>query len=527
MPTRYEGYVSPHAGTIADLILRRGEQSARSTENLAAIQARAAETRGNAWAGAVGSIGEIARGIPLQIAENRERQSITAARDARTRLETDSVDRAAQGEKMLQESIARHRTEEGTDFAAVAADVAQFDPDAATKFLTLAEKTKAGRDALKAQKLAAAKEAARIEAEIADSAETPEDFLATVGLYHADGLIDDATVANITQAIQSQPWEALKPRIVGRSPEYQAAAATRKKDAEELAKTEAETAKIKNQPAEKPPNVGSLEDFLVKKYGPTPSAAQIVSGRREFEAAGRAPQPADEIVELSPEGQDAAAMMFAKTGTLPPMGTGKAAAAARTKVINRAAVLMPGLDVASAKADFGANQDSLKKLQGQRDAIGAFEETALKNLDIFIETAKKITDTGSPFFNKPIRAIQESGLGSAELTAFNTARRTVIPEFAKILANPGLSGQLSDSARHEVEEVVSGNATLKQTLAAADILKRDAANRRSSYDDQIAAIRQRISKATTPENENNGMKPAASHERTPSTAVPAAKVRVR
>lgn len=158
---------------------------------------------------------------------------------------------------------------------------------------------------------------------------------------------------------------------------------------------------------------------------------------------------------------------------------------------------MPGLDVASAKADFTANQDSLKALQKQRDALGAFESTALKNLKQFTDLAAKIPDTGSPWLNQPLRAINQNALGGDVLAAFNAARQTVVPEFAKILANPGLSGQLSDSARHEVESVMSGNATLKQILAVSKVLTQDVENRRTSYDDQIAAIKGRISKAQT------------------------------
>jgi hypothetical protein len=197
--------------------------------------------------------------------------------------------------------------------------------------------------------------------------------------------------------------------------------------------------------------------------------------------------------DLSPAGLDAAATMFAKTGQLPALGMGDKVT--RKQIINRAAALVPGLDVASAKADYTANIKSLGGLQAQRDAIGAFENTALKNLDVFITAAEKVPDTGSPFFNRPLRALSETGLGSTELTAYRTARQTVIPEFAKLLANPGLSGQLSDSARKEVQDVVSGNATLAQTLAATKILKTDAANRRTSYDDQIVAINDRIKKA--------------------------------
>lgn len=204
----------------------------------------------------------------------------------------------------------------------------------------------------------------------------------------------------------------------------------------------------------------------------------------------------DAVLTLTPEALALTAHQYAMTGQLPPMGMGKAGAAVRTAIINEAAKVYAGLDLPTQIAAFKANQASLSKMQQQRDAVGSFEETALKNLDVFLESAKKISDTGSPLLNKPLRGIDERLLGSAEMSAFNTARRTVIPEFAKILNNPTLSGQLSDSARHEVEQVISGDATLAQIIAAARVLKTDVHNRKQSLDDTIADIQKRI--ATPP-----------------------------
>lgn len=252
----------------------------------------------------------------------------------------------------------------------------------------------------------------------------------------------------------------------------------------------------------KAPDVGTFEDYLVtyardtaKKPVAALTASDKEKARQKWTDAGR-DQSTDAAVELTPAALDLTAKQFAMTGLLPPMGMGAKAAAARTKIINRAADMYNGLDLATQVAAFKANKDSLAKIQGQRDAIGAFEETALKNLQQFITQAKKVSDTGSPFLNKPIRSIAENLFGSADMAAFNVARRTVIPEFAKILANPGLSGQLSDSARKEIEDVVSGDATLAQTLSAANVLVQDTTNRRTSYDDQIKAIQKRI--ATPP-----------------------------
>ena len=82
--------------------------------------------------------------------------------------------------------------------------------------------------------------------------------------------------------------------------------------------------------------------------------------------------------------------------------------------------------------------------------------------------------------------------GSADLAAFNTARQVAINEIAKVTSSPGLSGTLSDSARHEVEAFIPENATLAQVLAVAKTLRADMKNRHESLDEQIRAIQKRI-----------------------------------
>lgn len=199
---------------------------------------------------------------------------------------------------------------------------------------------------------------------------------------------------------------------------------------------------------------------------------------------------------LTPEALHLTAHQFAMTGNLPPMGMGKQGAKARADIINAAADEYKNLDLPSQVAAYKANQDSLKKLQGQRDAISSFEATAGKNIDIFLDSAGKVVDTGSPLANSLARQVSGKMLGSSDQAAYDAARQVAVNEIAKITSNPSLSGSLSDSARHEIDAFNPQSATLAQSVKVMRVLKQDMANRASSMDDTIKAVQQRI--ATVP-----------------------------
>jgi hypothetical protein len=248
-------------------------------------------------------------------------------------------------------------------------------------------------------------------------------------------------------------------------------------------------------------NLGSFEDYVTRTYGDNPTSAQILKARKEYnqsddKATGFA---ASDVTKLTPQGLDIAALNYRKTGVMPPLGMGDKGN--RQAIINRAATLTPddmarieagGLDLAANRANYGADSGSLKKLQAQRDAITAFENTAQKNIDIFLETAGKVVDTGSPMANSIARVISGKMLGSPDQVKYDAARQVALSEIARIVQNPNLTGQLSDSARQEIEVFNPSNATLAQSVAVMRLLKRDMANRKQSLDDALKDVRGRI-----------------------------------
>lgn len=168
----------------------------------------------------------------------------------------------------------------------------------------------------------------------------------------------------------------------------------------------------------------------------------------------------------------------------------------RNEILNAAAAKLKENgatpDLGSAKADFKANQASLTNIQKQRDQIVSFENTALKNLGVFEGLAKNMVDTSSPILNKPVRYLAAQAAGSPGQAAANAALQTVIPEFAKINSGAMGNAAVSDSTRHEIANIMRGDATLGQILAVSRVLRQDAANRHQSLDQQLSEIRGRI-----------------------------------
>lgn len=187
---------------------------------------------------------------------------------------------------------------------------------------------------------------------------------------------------------------------------------------------------------------------------------------------------------------DQAAERYSTDGTLPAgfsRSPGTTAA-----IIKRAAELHPDQNIAANKATFSADAAALKKVQVTFDQVSAFENTALKNLDLYVEKAKAIPDLGTRFANVPLRAITKSMIGDANYAAMETARQTAATEAAKVLGSANASGVLSDSQKHEALDVLDGKYPLAATIKVVDTFKQDFANRHAGYQQDIDAIKARL-----------------------------------
>lgn len=183
---------------------------------------------------------------------------------------------------------------------------------------------------------------------------------------------------------------------------------------------------------------------------------------------------------------------FRQDGTLPT----RVSEADKHAIVNRSGERHPGEVIAANTAEYKANSATLGVLSKQQAAVEAFEKTALKNLDLFIEQAKNIPDVGVPWANRPIRWVAENLLGSEYIPAFRAAKQVGMTEIARVVSNPNLVGVLSDTAREEVLGLTENNATFASIKRVAGILRQDMANRKTSIDEQVNAIRRRLGSTT-------------------------------
>jgi hypothetical protein len=197
-------------------------------------------------------------------------------------------------------------------------------------------------------------------------------------------------------------------------------------------------------------------------------------------------------VTLTPEARQALADGFASGApVLQGLGMGRSGAAIKSQIINQAAASHPGLNIGLNQANYASNKQSLQSLQKSSDAINSFESTALKNLDLVKQAAAKIPDLGASWANAPLRALALKN-GNTDVTDFNTKLKTAQAEIGKVLSGGGLSGTLTDSARAEMSDALSPNATKDQINKAITALQADMENRKQGLAQQATEIRSRM-----------------------------------
>jgi hypothetical protein len=126
----------------------------------------------------------------------------------------------------------------------------------------------------------------------------------------------------------------------------------------------------------------------------------------------------------------------------------------------KAAGLRPS-DLPAIRANATAQFASAKQMQGQLNAIEAFEKTARFNGERLLDLVGKIDDTSVPIVEGYARAFARKG-GSVDAAEFANVLTHFQSESARILNTVDGKGIVTDSARHELTETLPKDMTAAQ-----------------------------------------------------------------
>jgi len=133
---------------------------------------------------------------------------------------------------------------------------------------------------------------------------------------------------------------------------------------------------------------------------------------------------------------------------------------------------------------YDVTKSSLTQLDRQQNMVGAFEKTALKNLDVALEYGMKVNNTQVPVFNRWKNAGMKSIAGDADVAAFNAATETFANEFAKIMSGATGAAAATEGARAEAQSLLNSAMSWDQFKEVANVMRRDMTNRMQSFEEQ-------------------------------------------
>ena len=189
--------------------------------------------------------------------------------------------------------------------------------------------------------------------------------------------------------------------------------------------------------------------------------------------------------------------LYNKTGQIPSYGFGKDATAIRSAITKRAADRAqsggqtPG-DLVANRADIKSLGQTLSVLQKQKAAVDAFENTAIANGKVLEKLADKVDSSGSPVVLRWLRAGQREIAGDADVNNFHAQMQLYRNEVAKIMTNPNMTGVLTDTARREGEQFLSGDISASMLHSLIPLLNADMGRRKASIDNEIQSVKEQM-----------------------------------
>lgn len=197
---------------------------------------------------------------------------------------------------------------------------------------------------------------------------------------------------------------------------------------------------------------------------------------------------------FSGDALDLAAEQYLSKGTLPTgISRQKGASAA---ILQRAAELAKsrGQTGAAVQAQIAANNAARKAMdftQKQLSATKTAEGAMMAHFRNAIALSEKVDRSGIPVLDKWVQLGKKNVEGDPDVSAFHAAIETALLEYAKILSGGVQSaGQITEGARDEIHDLLTGANTHEQLLAVYDLIVRDAHAKRESIESELSGLHQ-------------------------------------
>lgn len=165
-----------------------------------------------------------------------------------------------------------------------------------------------------------------------------------------------------------------------------------------------------------------------------------------------------------------------------------------------------GADIPASRAEYKANQAALTQLTKDISAIKPFKEMLDVNAEIALDLGKKVVSTDSRLANKSLNWLKQNVGDNPDTAEYLAQMAFVQTEAARVLQNPRLVGQLTDTARHEMQTVVSGEMPINATERVIRRIQQDGKNRIAAMEKQADALKQKLggSSSSAPGKGNSG-----------------------
>lgn len=170
-----------------------------------------------------------------------------------------------------------------------------------------------------------------------------------------------------------------------------------------------------------------------------------------------------------------------------------------------------GVSLAGDQATAAGTKAALAQNQKDLTAIRPYKDMLDTNANIAIDLAGKVLKTDASLANRPITWIEQNATNNPAVGEFMAQNHFVTTEAARVLNNPRLVGQMTDSAVKDMQSVVDGNAPLGTYTRVMQRIMKDGNNR-------VNAMQSEHDKLVGSYSGNSGSVPTFANEAAASAA---------